>query len=158
MKEQAYDDLQWTYNFREFWFTSRGTKGDIVIVIRFDRMKQSQNFSLSFGKISPDDSIDVEARVNNGDMNKILSTVVMAICRFLDNYPDNFVFFMGSTPARTRLYRMMITNNLEELTKQFEIYGGNNLNETWSFRNFKKEISYSGFAIKNKKINLHYEK
>jgi hypothetical protein len=42
---------------------------------------------------------------------------------FTGKYPHTWVFATGSTEVRTRLYRMGITNNLEELKKDFYVFG-----------------------------------
>jgi len=87
---------------------------------------------------------------NNGDSEKILATVVAAVYAFTDYYPNCFVYAIGSTKARTRLYRMGITKYLKEITKDFHIYGLHN-NE---WESFEKEIEYEAFLAKRKKRNF----
>ena len=55
----------------------------------------------------------------------------------------------GSTYARTRLYRMGITNNLLLIEKDFHVFGYRN-NE---FVEFEKNGPYEAFLVKRKKIN-----
>ena len=56
----------------------------------------------------------------------------------------------GDKEARTRLYRMGITNNLEEIEKDFIIMG---LTEThWEV--FRKNITYGAFLIRCKNVDL----
>jgi hypothetical protein len=67
--------------------------------------------------------IDDKITSNNGDAKKVLATVVLTLYAFTGKYPDLFVFATGSTDSRTRLYRMGILNYLEELKKDFLVYG-----------------------------------
>lgn len=57
------------------------------------------------------------------------------------------VFVTGSTKARTRLYRIGITNNLEEIQKDFDVFGLYNNN--WHL--FKKQAEYEAFLVMKKK-------
>ena len=62
-------------------------------------------------------------------------------------------FVSGSTEVRTRLYRMGISNNLEELKEDFYVYGMK-IDET--FEEFIVGEDYLGFLVTriNKNINL----
>ena len=60
---------------------------------------------------------------NNQDTIKVLATVAASVYAFSDVYPNARIYATGSTPARTRLYRMGISNNLEELQEQFDVFG-----------------------------------
>jgi hypothetical protein len=44
---------------------------------------------------------------------------------FTGKYPDAKIFATGSSEARTRLYRMGISNNLDELKTDFQVFGMN---------------------------------
>ena len=68
----------------------------------------------------------------------------MTVVMFFENNPDKFVFATGSTESRTRLYRMGISNNLEEIRENFEVFGyqGNK----WEI--FAKGRDYEAFLIK----------
>ncbi|OQP62366.1 hypothetical protein A3860_28830 [Niastella vici] len=96
-------------------------------------------------------SIDDLARDNNNDRNKILATVVTVLKFFFEKYPDKCVFFKGSSPERTRLYRMAITLNLEELSVDFDIVGTLTDKNTSNNVPFEKGITYFGFLVRTKK-------
>ncbi|MFT4154050.1 DUF6934 family protein [Parafilimonas sp.] len=61
-----------------------------------------------------------------------------------------WLFATGSTKARTRLYRIGITNNLTEIQKDFDVYGL--LQNGW--QSFEKQTEYSAFLATKKKINF----
>lgn len=67
---------------------------------------------------------------------------------FTDKYPEAMVFATGSTKARTRLYRIGITNNLEEIQGDFEIFG---LVGGTNWQPFQKQIEFEAFLVKRKK-------
>ena len=64
----------------------------------------------------------------------------------MDSHPNATVIATGSTEARTRLYRMGITNNLTNIEKDFIILG---LTETdWEL--FRKNATYGAFLVRRK--------
>lgn len=64
------------------------------------------------------------------------------------------MFATGSSEARTRLYRMGITNNLEGLKNDFFVYG---LTKDEIFEEFIVGEDYLGFLVtrKNKDIKIN---
>lgn len=62
---------------------------------------------------------------NNQDMNRVIATVFKAILLFFEKYPNKLVYFKGSdeTGLRTRLYRVLISRELEKVNKMFAVYG-----------------------------------
>ena len=54
---------------------------------------------------------------------KVLGTVVSALYAFLSRNPEAIVYATGSTPARTRLYRIGITRFYDDIQNDFYLYG-----------------------------------
>ena len=77
----------------------------------------------------------------------VLATVVATLYAFTDRYPNAFVFATGSTKSRTRLYRIGIVKHLNEIRKDFRIFGLRN--DMWE--NFERNIEYEGFLAQRKK-------
>jgi hypothetical protein len=67
---------------------------------------------------------------------------------FTGKNPNAYIYATGSSESRTRLYRMGITNNLEELKKDFHVFGLKNDEE---FEPFIVEEDYLGFLVSRKK-------
>ncbi|MCC9042107.1 hypothetical protein LNQ81_05295 [Myroides sp. M-43] len=111
-------------------------------------MTLSKAYNLSFGDRtnSNEDFLRINDRIvsNNGDMNRVLATVFRAVLDFTDDKGFYKIYFTGSTPARTRLYRMAISNNYDNLSKYFVIYG---LTINGGFVIFKKDTKYFGYMI-----------
>lgn len=149
MKNEVYGDLKKSPAVIEYTFRSIGTNGFIPIGVRFTESDDPGIFDLVFGLILDNGILNDVIRLNNGDSDKILATVVEAIERFTSEYPEKIIWFSGSTPARTRLYRMIISLNLDELRKDFEIFGKIDHSET-CWENFEKDRPYVDFTIKRK--------
>jgi hypothetical protein len=154
VKYEIYGDLKRSSDEFEYRFTSVGPKGEIPILVQFVQRDDPHEFNLAFGVILEEDNLDDNARINNGDRDKILASVVAAIYSFTAECPDKVVYFMGSTEARTRLYRMTIALNLDELIEKFDILGGL-FDSHFYWEKFKPNRPYLAFAIKRKNNNLH---
>ena len=110
--------------FEFFEFYSVGPKGEIRKVVEFQPTSEEGIYNLAFGDYDKDaKGIDDMVVTNNGDSLKVLSTVASIVYVFLDKHPGAWVMATGSTEARTRLYRMGITNNLAEIQEDFFIFG-----------------------------------
>lgn len=94
--------------------------------------------------------IDDEVITNNGDSEKVLATVASTLYIFMDKFPDAMVFASGSTKARTRLYRIGISNNFAEIEKDFDIYGL--VEDGW--KPFEKQTEFKAFLVTTKKSNF----
>jgi len=137
-----------------FEFVSVGPNGRIPKLIKFNDTNLKGLYNLAFGDQDFDTGqINDLAISNNGDSEKVLSTVVAAVYAFTDYYPNSLIYATGSTKARTRLYRMGITKHLKEVTKDFYVYGLHN--DEWEI--FDKGIEYDAFLAKRKRVTLHYE-
>jgi len=131
-----------------FEFASVGTKGRIPKLIKFSETHLKDFFNLAFGDKSLDTGeIDDLSVSNNGDSERVLATVVSAVYAFTDKYREAWVYASGSTQGRTRLYRMGISKYLEDVTKDFEVYGLFE-NEWYDFVNGK---DFDAFVVRRLK-------
>jgi len=137
-----------------FEFTSTGPKGNIKKIVEYTKVSVDDFYNLAFGDFDEQaDRLNDKIITNNGDSTKILATIVSTVYAFTGRYPNAWVFATGSTEVRTRLYRMGISNNLEELKEDFYVYG---MKMDESFEEFIIGEDYLGFLVtrKNKNINL----
>jgi uncharacterized membrane protein len=131
-----------------FKFSSEGPKGKIKKLVVYSQMLETDIYNLAFGDYDEEtDSINDIVITNNNDSQKVLATVVSTLYVFTNKHPDFWVYATGSTPARTRLYRIGITLNLEEILANFEVFGLSD--ETW--QKFEKDNDYEAFLVKRKK-------
>ena len=137
--------------FKVYSFYSEGIKGIIKKMIVFSFTGESNIYNLGFGDYNSETkTIDDEVITNNGDSLKVLATVASTVYAFTEKYPDALVFATGSNNFRTRLYRMGITNNLEEIKVDFEVFGLRVDNNVWE--EFVSGEDYEAFIVKRKKI------
>lgn len=128
-----------------FEFVGIGKKGSIPKLIKFSETALSGFYNLAFGdKDLLTGEIDDKVVSNNGDSEKVLATIVSAVYAFTDKNKDAWVYATGSTPSRTRLYRIGITKYVDEVKSDFEIYGL--FNGEWE--NFEKGVDYTAFVVR----------
>lgn len=87
-------------------------------------------------------------------MEKVLATVAIAVYEYTSRYPERSIIFSGSTTARTRLYRMAIVKNFEELSADFIIYGVVEHNGGASRVPFVSNKEYLAFIVERKFLKL----
>lgn len=135
-------------NFEYFEFCSEGTKGIIKKVVEFQLTSKPGVYNLAFGDYNDEaKGIDDKTVTNNGDSLKVLATVASTVYAFAEKHPDAWIVATGSTEARTRLYRMGITNNLAEINNDFHVFGFTK-NEEWV--EFEAGEDYEAFLITRK--------
>ncbi|MCP1382272.1 DUF6934 family protein [Runella salmonicolor] len=140
-------DLKVSQNFISFQFVSEGKNGKILKGIIFTLIEAPNIWNLGFGDI---DAISGEISdlvvSDNGDSEKILATVAQSALVFSEKYPDALIYAEGSTPSRTRLYRIGLSRNFEKITETFMIWGL--LDDEWY--PFQKNTDYQAFVVKRK--------
>lgn len=134
-----------------FDFVSEGPKGLIPKRVQYSKIGRENIYNLAFGDLNLDtNTIDDKVISNNKDSLKVLSTVASTVYAFIKKYPKAIIYAEGSNATRTRLYRIGISNNLEELMGKFDVYGFLP-NEGWTI--FEKNTDYTAFFIKIKEQN-----
>jgi hypothetical protein len=130
-----------------FRFVSEGTNGSIIKIVSFVGFEYRPGvYNLGFGDLDGENQHgDDQARSNNGDMEKVLSTVAMAVIRFTDNNKDATIYAEGSTPARTRLYRLMINRFWKMTSELFEVKG---FHPETGWEAFRPNQPYEAFIAK----------
>jgi hypothetical protein len=120
--------------------------------IAFVPTRETGVFQLVFGNLVAEDDIDDVSVNNNGDRNKILATVANVVNKYTKRYPDRWIYFTGSSRSRSRLYRMAIGLNLEELSLTFDIYAitANRIVP------FCKNMEVTEFLVRRKSFNHHF--
>jgi hypothetical protein len=140
--------LEITESVMIFEFISEGPKGAIKKRIHYQKTSIEDTYNLAFGDVDVEtNDFDDKVVTNNNDAEKVLATVAKSVYAFIEEYPNARIYAKGSTSTRTRLYRIGISNNLEEINEQFDVYG---LLDGVGWSRFKKNNNYSAFAMKLK--------
>ncbi len=142
------DSLHLAYKFE-----SVGPRGIIKKLVSFRKIKSLKGnyYNLSFGdweEINGD--LNDLVISNNKDTAKVLFTVYQTVLEFSKHYPRANILIIGSTRSRTRLYQMIIAQNIGEIDKQFGIQGLKN--GIWE--EFKNGINYEAFLVKTNREKL----
>lgn len=144
MKEESYSFIK-DSEIYYYEFYSEGPNGKIRKVIQYQQFPSDEDlFSLGFGDVDDESKqLDDLAVSNNKDTKKILATVAKTVVAFLNEHPTAIIMAQGSTPSRTRLYQMGITQFWEEINEQFEVKGF--INNDWY--SFEKGKNFEAFFI-----------
>ena len=152
MKFEVYSVIEVNPDFSNFDFISDGCNGKIPKRVQILPTPIPNMYNLSFGDIKDNGELDDLIISNNGDRNKILATIVKVVMDYSYKFPDRYIYFKGSTKQRTRLYRIAISLNLEELSEVFEIYA--DMTGDLDLVVFQKGLNLNGFVIKRKIIKF----
>lgn len=148
MKLEKYD-LKADESFTTFEFVSEGSRGRILKLIQYTRIGYSNLYNLAFGdKNLVTGELNDTVVSNNGDSEKVLATIVASVYDFTNEYADVWIYVIGSTGSRTRLYQAGINKFFEEAMNDFEVLGL--INDEWQV--FRKGINYSAFLARRKMI------
>jgi len=132
-------------NFQDFTFFSEGPKGKIKKVIKFFQIQDDPVvYNLAFGDETIYGTLNDSVISDNKDTLKILATVANTIHVFCDYNGNHLIFAQGSTPSRTRLYQMGISQAWAEIQKDFTVWGfkGN------EWHPFTLKVNYEAFLVK----------
>lgn len=130
-----------------FEFTSVGQKGEIPKLVQYSDTNRKGVYNLGFGDKHPETGeIDDRVVSNNGDSQKVLATVAATVYAFTERYPTAWIYATGSTPSRTRLYRIGLTTRLDEILQDFELFGQHD----GEWRPFAKSVDYQAFIARRR--------
>ena len=139
-------ELEEGSNAMTFEFTSVGPKGAIPKLVIYTEIDNNNVYNLGFGDKNPNTGkIDDSVVTDNKDSQKVLATVASTVYAFFDKHPTALIVATGSTKARTQ---MGISNNLEDITIDFNVFGRKD--KIWY--PFEKNIEYNAFIITLKEI------
>ncbi|SDD50837.1 hypothetical protein SAMN04487996_101195 [Dyadobacter soli] len=129
-------------------FVSQGQRGAVKKIVEYAWTGLENVYNLGFGDYDEvSNEINDLVVTNNGDCLKVLATVAWTVREFMFWYPDKLIFATGSTGARTRLYRIGIVSNLNEIKEYFVIFGKG---ESDFWEEFETGKYYSSFLLGRK--------
>jgi len=138
---------------KRYVFISFGKKR-IEKVVDFVPVGVGNIVNLGFGDLLPDGSIDDTSNSNNGDLVKVLATVIDILRHFANQNPNAEVFFNSSTPERTRLYNRIVRTYYSSFSQEFAISGIILVEEQLQAIPFESNREYLGFLVKRDKFEI----
>jgi hypothetical protein len=102
-------------------FVSTGPKGKIVKVVEFANLKFAYN--LAFGDLTQGKDFDDSNISNNGDIRKVLQTVVNIIHHFCEENPGQKIYIEPVDKQRRALYNRIFKEKHEEISAFFQVTG-----------------------------------
>ena len=129
-----------------YQFTSVGKTNQLMQVSFVKKSENEEVYTLMFGNVDSNNSINYLNKTNNGDMKIILATVVKITENFLEENPSSIILFSGSSETRTKLYQRILSSNFTTFTKKIDIFGV----ENGKIEQFNPIKIYAGFIIRNK--------
>lgn len=138
-----------------YTFLSYGRRS-IERIVEFTPLSVKNLYNLGFGNLLPGGKVDDEVRSNNGDIIRVLSTVIHIIKDFTEERPEAKVIFTGSTTLRTALYQRILKTYFSSFSEGYIITALKEISgkpiET-PFDPDSKE-QYLAFFIKRKNYNF----
>lgn len=140
--DRPFYDFQIGAQARSFSFISEGPRTVAKQVI-YAETTLPDFFNLALADIETDGSPNFYSVRNNGDLERIMATVAQTLLVFFRSHPRAKVAFTGSTPARTRLYQIILAREMEAVAADFVLSG---VKEN-TLEDFRPNRDYDGFVI-----------
>ena len=106
--------------YERYIFTSVG-RNRIVKLVDFSPTKTKNLYHLGFGDLMPDGTLDYTVNSNNGDIVKVLMTIIQIIRDFTAQFPEIMIFFSGSSEERIQMFRRFLVRYYEYFKDEFII-------------------------------------
>jgi len=141
-----YEDIKTVRNYSAFRFTSAG-KREIVKVVEFQETLEEGIYNLAMGDLIGKQVFSDTVVSNNGDIKKVLTTVVNIVQIYTSKYPERSVFIKGNDATKNDVYQRIIRMYYVVFNLEFDIWGylSNNVKER-----FNPQNNYVAFIVKRK--------
>ncbi|MEO7490340.1 MAG: hypothetical protein ABIU77_24695 [Ferruginibacter sp.] len=101
-------------------FLSTGRR-PVKKIVEFTPLHFNNLYNLGFGDLLAGGKIDDKVNSNNGDIIKVLSTVIHIVRDFTEANPEAKIAFKGSSTERTLLYQRILKTYFNTFKKEFLI-------------------------------------
>lgn len=156
MDREHYKDIIYSPSNNAYTFSSVGTHGVILKVIIFQALSAADSFNLFLTDLVDGRLADDLQVTDNGDLPKVMATVVAVIRDFTIRQPEARIIISGSNDTRKRLYARIIQNNFESLIREYDVYFTDGIGLAYkSFDTSDQAIIPYAFLINRKKLNLN---
>lgn len=126
MEEQPYKFSKREDKRYEFYSESENRKVKKLVI--FSGRDDNQVYNLALLDVLEDGQYSDIVVTNNNDFQTVMATVIDILKDFLNEFPQKIVTFRGSDERRQRLYRIIITRELNIIKQNFSVFGLKNEN------------------------------
>lgn len=137
----------------QFHFMSMGVQGQVERVISFQELRMASHCYYQLETRTLQGIDGACALTGNGDKKRMLLTIACIILHYLQQYPHRYVFLMGHTEARTRLYQQSLLPLLQGAAAAPLVFGFNGL----QWESFQPKQYYHAFIITHATHRHPYE-
>jgi hypothetical protein len=130
-------------DFSAFQFTSEEAAGPTTREVRFIQ-KTSDIYNLVIEDVPEDEESPPGGENKNGDINGLMTTLILIIELYTERYPTRIIRLKGDTTEKARLYRKTLDKHVEALSSFFEIHLEKDRN---FFRSFRQRDSLDNIAF-----------
>lgn len=151
MNREFYTDIYFSPSNNAYIFISDGRYGEIPKIVIFQALKDENYFNLFLSDFIDDIIADDQSITNNGDLPKVMATVVQIIHHFTNQNPAASVLISGTGQIRKQLYARIFFNHYENLRKNYKVQctDGYGLGYKLYIHDDKNYVPYA-FLIKKK--------
>jgi hypothetical protein len=146
MQSPFYVNIKTAKDYSTFRFSSMG-KREIIKVVQFQKTAKVGIYNLAMGDML-DGAVFSDTEISdNGDIRKVLTTVVNIVQIYTRKYPKRSVFITGNTSLKTNAYQRVIRMYYPVFIDEFEIWGylNEDVKEPFNLKN-----NYIAFVVKRK--------
>ena len=129
-------------------FSSISNEKIVHKAVTFTQIPVNDFYNLALLDILADGKESDMAVSDNQDLPTILATVIKIVEDFLNKFPEKIVTFKGSDNRRTRLYRIVISKEIDKIQEKFIVLG---LLENGEYELFETNQNYRAFLIIKKR-------
>jgi hypothetical protein len=147
MQATFYENIKTQRDYSIFRFTSLG-KRKIIKIVEFQKTAKMGVYNLAMGDRADSHSYSDMEVSNNGDIRKVLTTVVNIVQIYTKKYPARSIFITGNTAIKISAYQRIIRMYYPIFISEFDIWGYIDEEVKEPF-NLKKD--YVAFVVKRKK-------
>lgn len=130
-------------------FVSVSSRKEVRKIVLLSETDAINIFNLALLDVLENGQLSDISETKNDDYIKVFATVIQIIRDFLNKNPTCYVVFRGSDPRRHRLYRIIISRELVQISAKFKILGIND--DLYSA--FEIDKSYDYYLIGNHENN-----
>ncbi|RAJ92997.1 hypothetical protein LX87_04509 [Larkinella arboricola] len=129
---------------KKFDFTSAGPKGRIPKLIEFSPVHEQIHQLGLTDRLANGESDLTLPPTNNGDVYRVMSTVIESMVCFFNEHPDQWVWIKGASAKHRRLYHRFLTTQLPAKNSHYLFYGIQS-DQTWDA--YQPGIDYESILV-----------